>query len=286
MSKISREALLEMAVKAGFEVNNEGYYIYIELGHEEIACDINSIDRFDDLILAAREKQAEPVAQDWQTELLDWVSACQSAYYIDSTEAHRFGGLGSNLEDNRAGIVEFVSELLLAAQQAEPVAVATRDTIRTIFMAHGFKIKDGEADLKPYVYEAAEAMLRELSPVVAIPVGYAWVPVEPTREMLDAAKSNLVRDGEIDPMLKNIYRSMLAAAPQPDVNESLTAQSTLTAGEFEALGRGVFGIEYAEIVAAAERGDESAREFCEGLSENLRWTVKQAAKAIRANGDA
>lgn len=62
MNKISREALLEMAVKAGFEVNNEGYYIYIELGHEEIACDINSIDRFVDLILEAQQQQAEPVA--------------------------------------------------------------------------------------------------------------------------------------------------------------------------------------------------------------------------------
>lgn len=34
-----------------------------------------------------------------------------------------------------------------------------RDKIREIFMAHGFTIKEGQADLRPYVYEAAEALL-------------------------------------------------------------------------------------------------------------------------------
>lgn len=46
------------------------------------------------------------------TELLDWVSACQSAYHIDSTPGHRFGGLDSNLEENRAGLVAYVDGLL------------------------------------------------------------------------------------------------------------------------------------------------------------------------------
>jgi hypothetical protein len=31
--------------------------------------------------------------------------------------------------------------------------------IRAIFMAHGFTVKDGQADLKPYVYAAAQALL-------------------------------------------------------------------------------------------------------------------------------
>jgi hypothetical protein len=52
---------------------------------------------------------------------------------------------------------------------AQPPAVADRDAIRRVFMAHGFTIKDGQTDLKPYVYEAAEALLRELSPAVAVP---------------------------------------------------------------------------------------------------------------------
>jgi len=34
-----------------------------------------------------------------------------------------------------------------------------KNTIRSIFMQHGFTIKEGRTDLKPYVYEAAEALL-------------------------------------------------------------------------------------------------------------------------------
>lgn len=53
-----------------------------------------------------------PMPDGWQTELLDWVSACQSAYHIDNTPNHRFGGLASRLDDNRADVVEFVEGLL------------------------------------------------------------------------------------------------------------------------------------------------------------------------------
>lgn len=60
---------------------------------------------------------AVAVPDGWQRELLDWVSACQSAYHIDNTPGHRFGGLGSNLEDNRSQLVEYVADLLAAAQK-------------------------------------------------------------------------------------------------------------------------------------------------------------------------
>ncbi|WP_233854022.1 hypothetical protein [Paraburkholderia sp. HD33-4] len=40
----------------------------------------------------------------------------------------------------------------------------TKDQIRAIFMAHGFTIKDGQTDLKDYVYEAAEALLSASKP--------------------------------------------------------------------------------------------------------------------------
>jgi hypothetical protein len=38
---------------------------------------------------------------------------------------------------------------------------ATKDKIRHIFLNKGFTIKEGQPDLKPYVYEAAEALLKE-----------------------------------------------------------------------------------------------------------------------------
>jgi hypothetical protein len=56
-------------------------------------------------------------------ELLDWVSACQSAYYIDSTPGHRFGGIGSNLQKNRDALVEYVEDLI-AELEAKLAALA------------------------------------------------------------------------------------------------------------------------------------------------------------------
>ncbi len=35
----------------------------------------------------------------------------------------------------------------------------TDDQIREVFLANGFTIKDGQTDLKPYVYAAARALL-------------------------------------------------------------------------------------------------------------------------------
>jgi hypothetical protein len=41
------------------------------------------------------------LTEDERRELLDWVSACQSAYHIESTPGHRFGGIPSALAENR-----------------------------------------------------------------------------------------------------------------------------------------------------------------------------------------
>jgi|GEM_PF-6206657 len=59
-----------------------------------------------------------------RTELLDWVSSCQSAYHIDSTPGHRFGGLPSMLEENRRGLCQYVEELLAARLRARPAKSA------------------------------------------------------------------------------------------------------------------------------------------------------------------
>lgn len=52
-----------------------------------------------------------------------------------------------------------------------------------------------------------------------VPAGWKLVPVVPTRGMLDAAHKDLVRDAEIDMMLKGIHSAMLDAAPQPPAVE-------------------------------------------------------------------
>jgi hypothetical protein len=41
------------------------------------------------------------------------------------------------------------------------------DTIREVFLAHGFTIKEGQTDLKPYVYDAVHALLSKLRAPVA-----------------------------------------------------------------------------------------------------------------------
>ncbi|WP_284076357.1 hypothetical protein [Herbaspirillum aquaticum] len=52
--------------------------------------------------------------------------------------------------------IENPAHALSAPAVAQPVA---DDVIREIFMAHGFTIKEGQTDLKPYVYAAARALL-------------------------------------------------------------------------------------------------------------------------------
>lgn len=57
-----------------------------------------------------------------------------------------------------AGGLEFAA-LYTTPPEASPRQPLTRETIRAIFMAHGFTIKEGQTDLKDYVYQAAEALL-------------------------------------------------------------------------------------------------------------------------------
>jgi hypothetical protein len=59
------------------------------------------------------------------------------------------------------------------ADSAAPGEQLTREQIREVFMAHGFTIKEGQTDLKQYVYDAAHALL-ELG---AVPRQEAQEPV-------------------------------------------------------------------------------------------------------------
>ena len=43
--------------------------------------------------------------------------------------------------------------------RAAPVSKVERETIRAVFLRNGFTIKEGQTDLKPYVYAAAEELL-------------------------------------------------------------------------------------------------------------------------------
>lgn len=53
------------------------------------------------------------------------------------------------------------------AAQAKPAAM-TDEKIKAIFLANGFTIKEGNSDLKPYVYAAARAILANSAPNAAL----------------------------------------------------------------------------------------------------------------------
>ncbi len=148
-----------------------------------------------------------------------------------------------------------------AKNAAQQPAVADRDAIRRVFMAHGFTIKEGQADLKPYVYEAAEALLRELSPAVAVPDGYALVPIEPTPEMLDAADNALM--APLSGMERGrgpwrVYRAMLAAAPQAAVPACQTCNGHGMIGGLLPNGGGYDGEPCPDCAAPLATAEESS----------------------------
>lgn len=92
------------------------------------------------------------------TELLDLVSACQSAYHIDSTPGHRFGGMPSNLEANRAELVAYVRQLVAGTQAATDVN-AERAHQAAMFPARqddAYRLEQLESAAAAYALAAAD----------------------------------------------------------------------------------------------------------------------------------
>lgn len=96
--------------------------------------------------------------------------------------------------------------------------------IREIFMRNGFTIKDGQSDLKDYVFSAAYELIAALtqpaSPSLKLPDGWVAVPLEPTEEMIAAwrddmdksyAKEHAIKIGEDEIVFA--HQAMLSAAP-------------------------------------------------------------------------
>lgn len=62
----------------------------------------------------------------------------------------------------------------------EPKALYSRDDIREVFLRNGFTIKEGQTDLKDYVYAAAFDLLSSIAPQppalkkLTLPHPFAW----------------------------------------------------------------------------------------------------------------
>ncbi|MDU5747806.1 MAG: hypothetical protein E6Z79_00725 [Haemophilus parainfluenzae] len=112
-----------------------------------------------------------------------------------------------------------VLRVALAALTAEPKEIS-KDIIREIFMRNGFTIKDGQSDLKDYVYASAYELLRlnaidNTARQYEALAGWKMVPIEPTNEMMWAAKSSLSETVGWD-SFKEAYFAFLATAPKPE----------------------------------------------------------------------
>lgn len=182
---------------------------------------IHLLSKIKDAIAAAEQaQQAEPVAfgDDVVQYISRWGGHCRNC-------ADNMGICHTGLPcgDGDKAIAHVLTALayginngFLPRIPAQPPAVADRDAIRRVFMAHGFTIKEGQTDLKPYVYEAAEALLRELSPAVAVP-GFRDLTDDELWEIRNhVAINEVTRDDDSKTICvkhgRAIVRAMLAAA--------------------------------------------------------------------------
>ena len=85
----------------------------------------------------------------------------------------------------------------------------TDDQIRAVFLANGFTIKEGQTDLKPYVFAAARALL-----AAAQPADWKLVPRQPTEEMMNAGLYQSSADTKFEDLLSAWY-DMFDIAPAP-----------------------------------------------------------------------
>jgi len=120
-------------------------------------------------------------------------------------------------------------EISLAALTAEPKEIS-KDIIREIFMRNGFTIKDGQSDLKDYVYASAYELLRlnaidNTAQQYEALAGWKLVPVEPSKEM--RSQIHPIADGncshcgnrttlDCEENMLLSWRDMLEAAPKPE----------------------------------------------------------------------
>jgi hypothetical protein len=117
---------------------------------------------------------------------------------------------------------EFGAQAATTAPQGD--AKLSDQEIREVLMLHGYQIKPGLYDLKPYVYEAARAIAlhaqRKISATTAahgVPDGYKLVPIKPTPKMVDATwEHEIDKNGGVESQgnrNRRIYKAMLNAAP-------------------------------------------------------------------------
>ena len=107
------------------------------------------------------------------------------------------------------------------ASQEKPapaVQAVPDDVIREVFMAHGFMIKEGQTDLKPYVYAAARALLARATahpqPAQAEAVEHS-VEVTLFNKFVELNEQNAARVIQLEDELERLTAAQAMPAPAP-----------------------------------------------------------------------
>ena len=109
---------------------------------------------------------------------------------------------------------------LWLAQNGQPAISNLRSAIEEMEKANPVAwLDDHDSDninlIPPkYITEYGRKNCKPLYTNPPIPEGWQLVPIEPTEDMLDAAKRSGATGGDID--ISNDYKAMLVAAPKPE----------------------------------------------------------------------
>ena len=159
----------------------------------------------------ALQKAAEHLP--WIGHGADWTEA-KPVYLVATGEVNE----GQETCTRHDAPVPLADQEVLFTRPPEPLVrpAVTRDQIREVFMRCGFTIKEGQTDLKQYVYDAAYALLAS-APQPPVEVG-DW---QDTLYLLRRLISNqhTFTGPEFRAELTKIVGEVVAAAPQPEAQK-------------------------------------------------------------------
>lgn len=159
----------------------------------------------------ALQKAAEHLP--WIGHGADWTEA-KPVYLVATGEVNE----GQETYTRHDAPVPLADQEVLFTRPPEPLVrpAVTRDQIREVFMRCGFTIKEGQTDLKQYVYDAAYALLAS-APQPPVEVG-DW---QDTLYLLRRLISNqhTFTGPEFRAELTKIVGEVVAAAPQPEAQK-------------------------------------------------------------------
>jgi GGDEF domain-containing protein len=142
------------------------------------------------------------------------------------------------------------------------------DTIRAVFLGHGFTIKEGQTDLKPYVYEAVHALLSKLRAEGVQAGDERALTANQRKEFI--RRTSYISEADRDTragFVDEIARAALASAPVADERISLLGAANLA---FNALHE-------CKPAKGAEKQYSDAIQALQSALHDIAYTVNRTA---------